>query len=40
MRIYLRLKESLALMLVEGFPIIVGLGLTVILMVLVGNLLG
>jgi hypothetical protein len=40
MRIYLRLKESLGLMLVEGFPIIVGLGLTVILMVLIGNLLG
>ena len=30
MHIYLRLKESLALMLVEGFPIILGLGLTVI----------
>jgi hypothetical protein len=40
MRIYLRLKEGLALRLVDGFPIILGLGVTVILMVLIGNLLG
>jgi hypothetical protein len=39
MRIYLRLKEGLALMLVDGFPIILGLGVAVILMVLIGNLL-
>lgn len=41
MRIYyVLLKERLALMLVDGFPIILGLGVTVILMVLIGNLLG
>ena len=40
MRIYVRLKEGLALMLVDGFPIILGFGITVILMVLIGNLLG
>jgi len=40
MRIYyVLLKERLALMLVAGFPIILGLGVTVILMVL-GNILG
>jgi len=40
MRIYVLLKERLALMLVAGFPIVLGLGVTVILMVLIGNILG
>ena len=40
MRIYSRLIEILDRILVDGFPVIVALGWTVILMVLIGNALG
>jgi len=40
MRIYSRLMEIADRILVDGFPVLVALGLAVILMVLIGNALG